>query len=192
MQNAGVARIGEVRWEHVTLGWNCRPTEYQAALLLTRFAIFDRQQDTRRRNFLKLRQMLEDIACVEPLAIHSGVRKHGMYMFSMRYKKEHCGGVPVDEFLQVCAVRGARIHRGYTLTIAEQPAIKNLFAKHPDFIRLMPTPVADEAVKELIYIPQEVLLGTEADMSDIAAVFRKVEKHYNGHVSAPRLQIQAT
>jgi hypothetical protein len=40
MQNAGRARVGGRRWEHVTLGWNCRPTEYQAALLLHRFKDF--------------------------------------------------------------------------------------------------------------------------------------------------------
>ena len=44
MHNAGRSRVGGGRWEHVTLGWNCRPTEYQAALLLHRFNHFDRQQ----------------------------------------------------------------------------------------------------------------------------------------------------
>ena len=32
MHNAGRSRTGGGRWEHVTLGWNIRPTEYQAAL----------------------------------------------------------------------------------------------------------------------------------------------------------------
>jgi hypothetical protein len=153
--------------------------------LLTRFATFDRQQETRRRNFIKLRELLQEVNCVEPLAIHPCVQKHGMYMFSMRYKNERCGGLPVDEFLEVCGAEGAPIHRGYSCTIADQPAIKKLLAKHPDFIRLMPTPVADEAVKEMVYIPHEVFMGNENDMSDIAAGLRKVEKYYADRVSAP-------
>src|SRR5260221_4029219 len=30
LHNVGRARLGGGRWEHLTLGWNCRPTEYQA------------------------------------------------------------------------------------------------------------------------------------------------------------------
>src|SRR5262249_5534293 len=33
-------------------------------------------------------------------------------------------------------------------------------------------------VQELIFIPQHVFLGTEADMAEIAAAFRKVQAHY--------------
>ena len=36
LHNAGRSRALEARWEHVTLGWNVRATEYQAALLLDR------------------------------------------------------------------------------------------------------------------------------------------------------------
>src|SRR5262249_17449113 len=91
MQNAGRARTGGGRWEHVTLGWNCRPTEYQAAVLMCRFKHFERQQVVRLKNFHKLRELLADRACLEPLAVSPGTRAHGMYMFAMRYKTEHCG-----------------------------------------------------------------------------------------------------
>lgn len=191
IHNAGRARIGECRWEHVRLGWNCRPVEYQAALLLSRLASFDRQQERRRKNFGKLLELLNDLSCVESLAVHSGVKKHGMYMFSMRYKTEYCGGLPIDEFLRACGAEGAPIYRGYTCTIADQPAIRNLQSKHADFIRFLPTPIADQAVKELLFIPQNVLLGTESDMFDIAAAIRKVEKHYAGHGSAAPVPLQA-
>jgi len=176
MHNAGRPRLGAQRWEHVTLGLNCRPTEYQAALLLTRLRRFDQEQERRRRNFLKLRELLKDIRCLEPLAVHPGVRSHGMHMFVMRYKSAHCRDLAVEEFLQTCGAEGAPIHRGYACTVAEQPVMKNLRVKRPDFIRVLPTPTADEAVAELVYIPQNVFLGTAEDMADIAAALRKVEK----------------
>ena len=49
MHNAGRSRIEGGRWEHVTLGWNCRVTEYQAGLLIHRFRTFDRMQAIRRK-----------------------------------------------------------------------------------------------------------------------------------------------
>jgi dTDP-4-amino-4,6-dideoxygalactose transaminase len=178
LHNVGRSREKNARWDHLTLGWNCRPTEYQAALLLERFRGFERQQERRRRNFHKLREMLGDVNCVQPLAIPSGVRKHGVHMFAMRYQPQHCGGLPLEEFLRASGAEGAPVCRGYTCTISEQPAIKKLMTTRPSYFRLMPTPVAKEATNGQIYIPQEVFLGTEKDMSEIAAAIRKVQHHY--------------
>lgn len=184
--NVGRSRERNERWEHVTLGWNCRITEYQAALLMERLRRFEQQQETRRRNYFALQEMLGEITCVEPLAIHPGVRKHGVHMFVMRYKREGCGGLPVEDFLNVCGAEGAPVYRGYERTITGQLAIKRLMDKRPSYFRVMPTPVADEAIQELIYIPQNVFLGTERDMSDIAAAIRKVQQHYATNTVAAR------
>jgi dTDP-4-amino-4,6-dideoxygalactose transaminase len=178
LHNVGRSRERNERWEHVTLGWNCRITEYQAALLMERFRRFERQQETRRRNYFTLQEMLGEITCVEPLATHPGVRKHGVHMFVMRYKQEGCGGLPVEDFLNFCGAEGAPIYRGYEHTITGQLAIKRLMDKRPGYFRLMPTPVAEKATRELIYIPQSVFLGTDKDMADIAAAIRKVERHF--------------
>src|SRR5205814_8103747 len=59
MHNVGRSRIGGSRWEHHTLGWNCRPTEYQAALLLHRIQKFEHEQAMLHKNFKILRQLPE-------------------------------------------------------------------------------------------------------------------------------------
>ena len=186
LHNVGRSRIDNARWEHVTLGWNCRATEYQAALLIERFRNFERQQETRRRNFFTLRDMLGELKCVQPLAVHAAVRKHGVHMFVMRYKREYCGGLPIEDFLGACGAEGAPIHRGYKYTMAGQLAIEKLMAKRPDYFRLLPTPVADQAIEELVYIPQNVFLGTGNDMAEIAAAVRKVQAHYVTHTGRVR------
>jgi dTDP-4-amino-4,6-dideoxygalactose transaminase len=191
LHNVGRSRERNERWEHVRLGWNCRITEYQAAVLKQRFRRFERQQETRRRNFFKLQELLREIPCVEPLSTHPGVRKHGVHMFVMRYKLENCGGLPLEEFLRLCGAEGAPIHRGYKCTIAGQLAIEKLMEKRPSYFRLMPTPVAEEAIRELIYIPQNVFLGTDDDMSDIAAGIRKVQKHCSGRIGKARPSTKA-
>jgi dTDP-4-amino-4,6-dideoxygalactose transaminase len=180
MHNAGRAPDGGARWEHPFLGWNCRPTEYQAALLLHRFKSFEAQQERRVPNFALLRELLDDVRCVKPQEIHPGVRKHGMYMFVLRYQPQHCGGLTIDEFLQAAGAEGAPVYRCYTTTLSEQGAIKKLQARHPGYIRVLPTPAADQAAADTLYISANVFLGTRNDMQDIASAFRKVERHFNG------------
>src|SRR6516162_10977609 len=145
MHDVGRPRMGAERWGHLTLGWNCRATEYQAALLLERFRKFDRQQQTRQRNFFRLREMLEDVACVEPLAVHPGVRQHAVHMFVMRYLPDYCGDLSLSDFLKVLQAEHVPIYRAYASTMANQPAMQKLLAKRPDYLRLMPTPVAEHA-----------------------------------------------
>jgi dTDP-4-amino-4,6-dideoxygalactose transaminase len=186
MHNVGRSRIGGERWEHVMLGWNCRPTEYQAALLLHRFKRFEERQTGRRRNFDLLRGLMADIACLEPLAVHRGVRAHGMYMFAMSYKPDHCGGLPLHRFLELVQAEGAPIYRAFASTISDQPPMQRLMRKRPEYFRRLPTPIADRAAEETVYIAQNVFLGTADDMEDIAAAVRKVERHCAEHGSRRR------
>src|SRR5262249_24578385 len=84
MHNAGRSRVDGGRWVRVTLGWNCRPTEYQSALLIHRLKTFDRMQAVRHENAQHLYRRMADITCLEPVAVHPGMRRHGLYMFAMR------------------------------------------------------------------------------------------------------------
>lgn len=179
IHNAGRSLVGGERWEHVTLGWNCRPTEYQAALLLHRFQSFERQQAVRLSNFQKLRELMEEIACLKPLAVHPGVRRHGMHMFVMRYRPEHCGELLFEDFLKAVQSEGMPIYRAYETTMSNQPAMQTLMARRPEYFRLLPTPVAEQAANDTVYIPHNVFLASEADMADIAAAIRKVESYYS-------------
>jgi len=177
MHNAGRSRTDEGRWEHISLGWNCRMSEYQAGLLIHRFHKFDKQQSIRRANFQYLRELMTNVDCLQPLSVSPGVRAHGMYMFAMRYRPQHCGGLSIDTFLDLIQAEGAPVYRSFTATMSNQPVMKNLITKRPEYFRRLPTPVADRATQETVFIPQEVFLGTAADMEDIVAAAKKVERH---------------
>jgi dTDP-4-amino-4,6-dideoxygalactose transaminase len=178
MHNVGRARVDGGRWEHLSLGWNCRPTEYQAALLLHRFRKFKRQQELRAR---RLKHFMAEVQCLRPLAVHPGVKQHGMHMFVMRYNREACDGISFEDFLTAVQREGAPIHRAYQSPITGQPAIKRLIDRRPDYFRLMPTPISEQAAKDTLYVPQEIFLGSAGDMADIAAAVNKVEKYYSSH-----------
>lgn len=165
------------RWEHATLGWNCRPTEYQAALLMHRFDRFVDQQRIRKENFRRLRELLAAVDSVRVLDIPEGVREHGMYMFALRYRPERCGETPIQSFLDAVRAEGAPVHRCYVSTIANQPAVQSLRARRPAYVRVLPTPVSDQAVTDTLYIAASVFLGTADDMLDIRDAILKVERH---------------
>ena len=86
--NVGRARLGGQRWGHDSLGFNLRASEYVAAVLLHRLQRLESQQATRATNFHLLRQHLEEVSCVSPLAIGRGVVRHGVHMFVLRYNSE--------------------------------------------------------------------------------------------------------
>lgn len=193
MHNAGRLRIDGGRWEHNVLGWNCRPTEYQAALLLNRFKRFEQGQAVRRRNFAALRSLMEQVTCLRPLSVHPGVRRHGMHMFVMRYSAENCDGLAFEDFIEAVQREGAPIYRAYQAPMSSQPALQKLMSKRPDYFRLLPTPVADQASNDTVFISQEIFLGGERDMVDIVAAIRKVETHYTaGAARANGLNIRKT
>jgi dTDP-4-amino-4,6-dideoxygalactose transaminase len=178
MHNVGRAPLDGGRWEHLTLGWNCRPTEYQAALLMHRFKSFERQQEMRARNFSLLRRRLEDVSCLRPLAVVTGDVRHGLHMFVVRYIAERCGNLPFARFLTAVQAEGAPLNRAYTSTIAGQPAMVKLLEQRPQYVRVLPTPVADQAAEDTAYIAHNVFLGPARDMDDLAAAVRKVERRY--------------
>jgi dTDP-4-amino-4,6-dideoxygalactose transaminase len=179
IHNVGRSRIGGGRWEHHTLGWNCRPTEYQAALLLHRFRTFEREQAKRQTNFFRLRQLLsENGSCLEPLTISCGVRRHGMHMFVVRYHADRCGGNSFQAFLAAAQSEGLPINQAYQKTISNQPAMQKLMDRHREYFRILPTPVADKAIEEIAYIAQNIFLGTEKDMLEIIQGVKKVQNHF--------------
>jgi len=178
IQNVGRAHMGAQRWMHNTFGWNLRPSEYVAAVLLHRLKTLETEQEMRFSRFNLLRKLLSDVNCVEPLGVGPGVVRHGVYMFVLRYKPERCGGLDIGKFLSAVGAEGIPIYRCYEETLAQQPVVRRMAEKHPDYIRTLPTPVSDQAVKEIAYISHEIFLGAERDIIEIAAAIRKVEKHY--------------
>jgi dTDP-4-amino-4,6-dideoxygalactose transaminase len=178
MHNAGRTFAAESRWVHDSLGWNIRPTEYQAVLLLDRLDRFDAQQAIRAANFAALHERLAGIEVARPLDTHVSVRRHGMYMFVLRYQPTQCGGLSIDDFVRAVQAEGVPLQRCYEATLSSQVAMQTLIARRPDYVRTTATPVADRAVGEIVYLASNLFLGSRADVDDIADALRKVQQHY--------------
>src|SRR5215213_1160350 len=176
--NVGRARRGGQRWGHHSLGFNMRASEYVAAILLHRLQKFEAQQQRRAQNFQLLREYLSEVSSVTPLGIGPGVKRHGIHMFVLRYQAEECDGLAIKDFLSALQAEGLPINRGYEATMAQQSALQLIGEKHPSYLRLMPTPVADAAVDNMLFLPHDIFLGTDADMREVAAAFVKVQTRY--------------
>jgi len=177
--NVGRLRQGGQRWGHESFGFNIRPTEYVAAVLLHRLQTLEAEQAKRWERAKLLRQLLLDqVSCVEPLAIGPGVNRHGVHMFVMRYRKENCGGLSIEDFLRAMQAEGIPVGRGYAATMAQQHALQQLGERHPEYVRVLPTPVSDQAVTDMVFVAHNLFLGTEADMRELAAAFVKIQQNY--------------
>jgi predicted dehydrogenase len=161
-----------------------RASEYVAAILLTRMQKLEGEQQRRAENFQLLREYLGDVSCVRPLGIGPGVQRHGVHMFVMRYDTDECGGLSIEDFISAIQAEGLPMNRGYTATMAQQPALQLIAEKHPSYLRVLPTPVSDAAVKNMLFLPHEIFLGSASDMSEVAAAFRKVQARYQGEKRA--------
>jgi dTDP-4-amino-4,6-dideoxygalactose transaminase len=101
-------------------------------------------------------------------------------MFVMRYDTDECGGLSIEDFISAIQAEGLPMNRGYTATMAQQPALQLIAEKHPSYLRVLPTPVSDAAVKNMLFLPHEIFLGSASDMNEVAAAFRKVQARYQG------------
>lgn len=189
--NVGRARHGGQRWGHNSLGFNMRASEYIAAILLHRLQKFEAQQQRRAENYGRLREYLAEAPCVAPLAYGPGVKRHGVHMCVLRYDAEQCDGVRIEDFIKAIQAEGLPLNRGYEATMAQQPALQQIAEKHPSYLRVMPTPVSDAAVKNMLFLPHEIFLGTDADMKEIAAAFAKVQARYAPQAVKRKLAAEA-
>lgn len=176
--NVGRTRLGGQRWGHESLGFNFRASEYIAAVLLHRLRTLESEQQTRAARAHTLRELLAATLCVEPLALGPGVQRHGLHMFVLRYRPEHCGGLNIEDFVRAMQAEGIPLNRGYVATMAQQAALQRIGEKHPQYLRVLPTPVSDQAVKDMLFLPHYLFLGTDSDMRELAAAFVKVQTNY--------------
>ncbi len=74
--------------------------------------------------------------------------------------------------------------------MAQQPALQLIAEKHPSYLRVLPTPVADAAVKNMLFLRHESFLAAHADMQEVAAAFRKVQTQISTRQAAKRRDVR--
>lgn len=185
LHNCG--RIPEGEWyEHRTLGWNMRMTEFQGAILLTQMERLEEQMKTREENARYLDKLFSEIEGVTPQKHDPRVTTNAYHLYIVRYSADGLGGLPRAKFLEALTAEGIPCSSGYVPLYREHlfhvepdgcPLGCRFYGRKMDYSKVS-CPVAEHAcANEALWIFQSVLLGTKDDMNDIAGAVSKVREN---------------
>ncbi len=177
VHNVGRRRGG--RWyEHAVLGSNYRMTEFQAAILRGQMTRAEAQADRRDDNARHLSTLLAGIPGVEPLPVDPRVTRHAWHLYSFWTDPAAFGGRGLAAILEALAAEGIPADQSYPPLYRE-----DLFARGApgccgkcDFqYRDVRCPVSEDAHARIVRMHQPNLLGTRADMEDIATAVARIQ-----------------
>ncbi len=175
LHNVGRTRTG-AWYHHELLGMNLRMTEWQGAILLAQLERLEEHYPLRERNARFLEGALAQVPGIRPLAHEPRVTRHAHHLVILRYAAESFGGKSLDDFLAALRAEGIQpVSRGY-VPLHRSPAIRrrmqDLFGDDPAHTRLLN---AEAAAERTFWLPQNLLLGDQEDMQDIAAAIAKIQ-----------------
>ncbi|TDI68604.1 MAG: DegT/DnrJ/EryC1/StrS family aminotransferase, partial [Bacteroidetes bacterium] len=181
--------IGKVSAGTVIAGTKLRLTEYQAAIGLAQLKRLEEQTTIRSENAEYLRSQIKNIPGILPYELYPSVTRASFHLFAFRYKKQEFQSLPREMFLTALKAEGIPCSKGYA-TLNNMPYLENAF-QSKNFQKMYPQemlnynkyleqnqcPENDRICnEEAVWFQQNLLLGTKADMNDIAMA---IEKIYN-------------
>lgn len=180
--------VGAVGAGTVIHGTKLRITEYQAAIGLAQLERLDDQTTTRNVNAQYLKSKIINIPGITPYKLYDTVTRAAFHLFPFRYNKKAFKDLPRRDFLKALNAEGIPCSSGYA-TLNTMPFLGHAF-KSKNFTRFYPEkmldinrynaqnqcPVNDRLCnEEAVWISQNMLLGTQADMDDIALAIEKIQ-----------------
>ncbi len=167
---------GGARWEYPRLGWNYRPSEYLAALLLVRLEHLEAQTDCRNRTAAYLSERLESVAGLTPPKLAPWATKHGYHLYCLKYDPKGFGGKSRQEFVDALAAEGVPCSIGYRAPLSAEPGMAHVGKRYPHLIRTEPCPNTEQVCEQSVWLFQNLFLGSESDMDQIVAAITKIQQ----------------
>ena len=168
-------------------GGNFRLTEFQAGILQAQMTRLDAQSRAREANASYLSGLLKEIPGLIPARMYTGCTRNAYHLYMFRYDAAQFAGLPRSRFLDALKAEGIPAGAGYaplnkeafledTLTSRGYRRIygERAFA---DWRERSRCPQNDRLCGEAVWLGQTMLLGTRADMDQIAEAARKVSAH---------------
>ena len=163
-------------------------TEMQGALLTVQLSRLAGQTRRRQENAAYLSRLLQDLPGIDPPAIATDPASHAHHLYMMRYREQELELVPRDLFVAALQAEGIPVSTGYPFPLYKNAMFRNqdFWAKgcplacghYPEQVSFAgyqeKCPAAEEACQEALRLPQQLLLGSERDMDDIAAACAKI------------------
>ena len=164
-----------------------RITEYQAAIGLAQLKRLEGETNLRNENAAYLKAKIEQIPGVIPYKLYDNVTKAAFHLFPFRYQKSAFKGLSRDTFLKALTAEGIPCSKGYA-TLNNMPYLDDAF-QSKNFQKMYPKAMLDFkgyvernhcpnndrlCNEEAVWFTQNMLLGTKADMDEIANAIEKI------------------
>ena len=180
--NCGRQRPGATAAAPV-IGHNYRMTDLQAAILEVQLDKLDRQHEIRARNASRLRAAIEDIDGLTNLRIDDRVTTQAIYQFVFRFDREAFAGLDRDVFVAALAAEGVPADGRFYESLPVSELLRPDPARYPAWSEARARRPAAEcpqaerlAYRESVWLPHQLLLGTETDVDDIVESVLKVQR----------------
>ncbi|MBD2861286.1 DegT/DnrJ/EryC1/StrS family aminotransferase [Paenibacillus oceani] len=176
---ANVGRIRQGAWyQHERIGWNLRMTEFQAAILLAQLTRYDEQLQRRDRNAKLLTGLISEIGGFRTLKLDSRTTQHAHHLYMFGLTSEAADTIGKADFIRKVNAEGIPLLPGY-VSLNRNRAVVAEIEKWTGEKRETSCPVSERFdEREGLWLHQNVLLGTEQDMHDIAQALGKVMNSY--------------
>lgn len=172
---------GHPFYEHFIYASNYRLSEWQGALLNVQLERMDEQTARRHYNACLLDGILREIDGITPQQHDARCTRNGHYLYLFHYDADAFDGIPAARFIEALNAEGIPTQATYPPLHALEVFSSGVYKRRippgmpDDALRHAPFPNSIRAMREVICLPQAVLLGDEADMSEIGAAVRKIQ-----------------
>jgi dTDP-4-amino-4,6-dideoxygalactose transaminase len=183
LQNCG--RIPTGLWyEHHVISGNYRLGEFQGAVLNTQLARLEKQASTRDRNGQYLAARLAQLPGLHPQQRPADCTRHSYHLLMLRLDGA-AFGAPRTAVIEALQAEGIPCSPGYGFSLPQQPMFRQRAfgpylpqaSARLDYRRTH-CPNSDLLCREqALWLEQALLLGTRADLDDIARAFEKIHEH---------------
>jgi dTDP-4-amino-4,6-dideoxygalactose transaminase len=174
LSNSG--RVEGAEWYyHYHVATNARLTEFAAALLNAQLARLPEQNTTRAKNAAILDSALSEI---EGISIQTGddrITARTYHIYCLRMDPD-AFGCSRDQLVKALNAEGLPISPGYPHPLYKQPIFREPLGGH-DYAKVNCPVCEDLCYRSALWFRHSVLLGTEDDIAQIAAMFAKVKEH---------------
>ncbi len=167
-------------YEHPRLGGNDRMTDWQAAVLLAQMQRLPAQASARERAARRLDAALAGIDGLVVPPADPRVSRHAYHLYTFRYLSERFDGAPREAFVRALEAEGIPCSAGYTPLhrqgLFADPRLQARLSRGIDY-QALSLPACEQACREVVWIPQHVLLGDDPDIDDVIAALAKVREN---------------
>lgn len=174
---------GHQFYEHFIYASNYRLSEWQGAVLNVQLERMDEQTSRRHYNACLLDSILSEIDGITPQKHDERCTRNGHYLYMFHCDVRAFQGVPLSRFIEALNAEGVPTQATYPPLHALEVFRSGAYKKRvppgmpEDALRHAPFPNSAMVMREVVCLPQAVLLGDEEDMREIGAAIRKIQAH---------------